>query len=412
MRDADYFWMVIFLVLAYMSVRLSKRYFGTWFSPVSMYVGMNALSMAGYHLKWLAYHDISLATHALLLMSMAAFVVGMQFALGGRFRPESLNEQPKRDLSNLDLFFYTTVSLATVGWLLASFILIKNFGLGRLINNIWMLQTEFQMQYIGYMNMMGILVLPIYTIRRLYDQTRPFDILLVCSALFGLLLAGIKSYLITSIVASMIIWAVLRPSRFRPAYLLGALGAMLSFFIAYSARIDIFVAATGDASQKFAMFQRPYAYFTGSWPALESLVSGIMPPLPYWGYITFQPLWKMLGFLGIFDVLTRYLPSSNTGVTPFNVYSFVGEVYWDWGWSGAAIYSFLLGFISTRLYLRARLCVYWGHVLIYGIIGYGIFMSSFNYIYHFNVMLMLSFVYVFAFVLLRRGALVDGRHRD
>lgn len=412
MKDWDFPWLALFLVVAYGSVRLSKRYFGTWFSPVSMYVGMNALSMAGYHMKWLAYHDISVATHVLLLLSMAAFVVGTQTALGRTHRAESLPVSLERDPANIDRFFYLTVVLASAGWMLASFILVSRLGFGVLIRNIWMLQSEFQMQYIGYLNVLGILVLPIHTIRALMGRTRPLDLLLVASALLGLLLSGIKSYLITSIVSSMIIWAAMRPTRFRPAYLISGLGILLAFFIAYSANIDIFVAnsfAGNELSQKYSMFQRPYLYFTGSWPALESIVKGVQPDLPYMGYITWQPLWKFLSLFGVFDVQPRYLPFSLTGASPFNVYAFAGEVYWDWGWIGVAVYSWALGFFTSALYLRARRCAYWGHLLTYGVLGYGVFMSVFAYFIHFKMMLELAYVYLVGFVLMRSGILVDKR---
>ena len=414
MNALDLPWLALFLLVAYASVQMSRRLFGTWFSPVSMYVGMNAMSMAGYHVKWLAYHDISLATHGVLLISMAAFVLGVRIGLGRNHSAGNLPEAPVYDLSNLDRFFYLTVVIATIGWVLASIILVQQYGLGSLVRNIWMLQTEFQMQYIGYMNVMGILVLPVHMIRWLHGRTRPYDLLLVAATIFGLLLSGIKSYLITSIVAALIIWSAMRPRLFRPAHLLAAFGVMLAFFVAYTAQVDIFVAdsfAGSEMSQKYSMFQRPYLYFTGIWPALESVVTGVMPDLPYWGYITFQPLWKLMSWFGLFDVLPRYLPFSTTGVAPFNVYAFAGEVFWDWGWIGTAVFSLALGFTSTRLYLRARLWAYWGHALIYGIFGFGVFMSTFAYYFHFKMMLMLVYAYVVGFVLLRGGVLVDGRRR-
>lgn len=415
MKYLDIPWLLAFLTVALVSVRLSKRFFGTWFSPVSMYVGMNALSMAGYHVKWLAYHDISLATHGVLLVSMSAFVLGTKNALGRNHRPENLPESPAYDLSNLDRFFYLTAIVSTIGWVLASIILVQQFGLGSLVRNIWMLQTEFQMQYIGYMNVLGILVLPIHMIRYLHGRAKLFDVLLVGATIFGLLLSGIKSYTILSVTGALVIWGTLRPGRFRPAHLMAAFGILLAFFIAYTARIDIFVSesfAGSEMSQKYSMLQRPYLYFTGSWPALESVVTGVMSDLPYWGYITFQPLWKTLSWFGLFDVMPRYLPFATTGVALFNVYSFAGEVFWDWGWYGVAAFSWALGFSSTRLYLRARLYAYWGHALIYGIVGYGVFMSTFAYYYHFKMMLLLLYTYLIGFVLLRGGVFIDRRRRD
>ncbi len=414
MRDADFPWLVVFLTVALVSVRLSRRMFGTWFSPLTMYIGMNALSMAMYHIKWLAYHEVCVATHLILLGSMFAFYVGSHNALGRGFKPESLRAAPKPDFANLDHFFYITVVISTFGWILASMILVSKFGFGVLVRNIWMLQNEFQMQFIGYLNMLGILVLPIHVIRYLHGRTRPLDLLLVGSALFGLLLSGIKGYLVVSTIGAMVVWSVVRPDRFRPAHLMGALGVLLMFFIVYSARIDVFVSnsfAGSEVSQKFSYLQRPYLYFTGSWPAFESVITGIMPDQPRWGFVTLQPLWKLLSGLGIIESVPHVLPFSTTGVSPFNVYAFAGEVFWDWGLTGCLIFSWLLGHISTRLYLRARRCPYWGHTLVYGVVGYGVFMSTFAYFFRFNMMLLLLYTYMFGFVLPRGGIFVDRRWR-
>ncbi len=414
MRDADFPWLILFAAIALVSVRISKRWYGSWFSPVSMYVGMNALSMAGYHLKWLAYHEVGLTTHLILLVSMFMFVLGAQNALGRGFAPERLPESPTRDYDSLERFFYLTVILSTVGWIVASAILLMRFGLGSLINNIWMLQSNFQMQFIGYLNMIGILVMPIYVIRHLSGRARSYDLLFVASSLFGLLLSGIKGYLVASSVCSVVVWSAMRPSRFRPAYLLGVLGVLLAFFIAYTARVDIFVAdqyAAGETSQKFSMFQRPYLYVTASWPAFESIIAGVMPDPPRWGFVTLQPLWKLLGGLGVLEAVPHVLPFSTTGVAPHNVYAFAGEVFWDWGWFGCAGLSWLLGYLSTRLWLRARRCHHWGHVLVYGVVGYGVFMSVFAYFFRFNMMLMLLYTYLAAFVVPRGGVFVDRRRR-
>ena len=87
----------------------------------------------------------------------------------------------------------------------------------------------------------------------------------------------------------------------------------------------------------------------------------------------------------------------------------MGTLYWDWGVVGALFASWLLGYASTLLYLRAKQASYWGHVLMYGLVGYGVFLSPFMYFYRFNMLVKMIFVFVLGFVVLRGGVLVDRR---
>ena len=64
------------------------------------------------------------------------------------------------------------------------------------------------------------------------------------------------------------------------------------------------------------------------------------------------------------------------------------------------------------MYGRALKVRYWGHILVYAVMGYGIFLSFFAYIYTFNVFVILGYVFVVGFVFLRQGVLVEGESYD
>ena len=53
MSALDFFWLLVFAPLIFLSVALSRRLFGHWFTPLSIYVGINSLSMSAYHLRLL-----------------------------------------------------------------------------------------------------------------------------------------------------------------------------------------------------------------------------------------------------------------------------------------------------------------------------------------------------------------------
>jgi oligosaccharide repeat unit polymerase len=415
MGFVDFLWFLLFALLAAWSVRLSRKILGFWFTPLSVFVGINCTSLCAYHLRLLPMNDVSAITHLLVVLSLLMFVWGAHLAASRMPAAAVPLVAGKFDATGLPAFFYTTAVLATVGWLLAMLILVGRYGLTSLFANIWLLQDEFQMQFIGYLNMIGILVLPTYVLRRSSDRFRWLDMLLVGSAIWGLTLAGIKAYLVYSSLAAMMCWSVVSPQRFRPRVLVAGLLALLVFFIVYTSKIDLFVAKIYTGGGFFAdlpALHRPYIYFVGSWPAMDDLVHGKLPPSEQFASVTLFPLWKVLGDgLGLIKPVPFALPFSDIGTTLFNVYSFFGEVYRDWKWPGPPLVSWLLGFVSTRLYLRTRRRGYWGQVLVYSLVGYGVFLSCFVYAFGFNMLVMLMYLYVYGFVILRGGVLID-RRRD
>ena len=416
MTETDLIWILILGLLILAAVSESVRRFGDWFTPLTIFVGVNAGSLALYHFRLLALNPVSFPTHAIVLASFLFFLGGSRLAVGHRALVELRVRRTAPDSAGLDWFFKLTVVLSAIGWISASLILVAKFGLGTLLANIWVLQNQFQMQFIGYLNMLGILVPPLYAIRRATGRQGPLDHLFLASAVLGLLLAGIKSYLVVTSLASLLAWSVSRPGSFRFRHLAATLFLLLAFFVAYTTKVDIFVADAFEGvgnTTRFSVLQRPYLYLVGSWPAMESIVQGVIGDAPRVGFVTLQPLWKVLGEgLGLIESVPTVLPFSHVGAAEFNVYSFVGEVTWDWGWPGALAASWLLGFLSTRLYATARRTASWRHALVYAIIGYGVALSSFMYVYRFNLMVMLAYVYIIGFVVLRGGILIDRRSCD
>jgi oligosaccharide repeat unit polymerase len=408
MTVVDVLWLALFVPLIFFAVSLSRRLCGHWFSPVSIFLGINSLSMVGYHLRLLEMPDASVTVHALLLAGFAVFVLGVLLAVGGGSGAPAV-AVGVRDAKGLSGFFYTTVALATCGWLIQGAMLVMRMGLGSLIRNIWVLQGEFQVQFVGYLNMIGILVLPLFVLRLAVGQVRKVDYLLVLASLFGLLLAGIKGYMIYSVLGGAYVWSVVRPDRFRLVHLAAGMALILGFFIFYAAKVDIFATeqyvGTG-LMKRLPALHMPYLYFVGSWPALDFIVDGTVADLPHLGTFVLQPMWKLLGAVGVAEYAPLQQPFVSIGKFTFNVYALVGEVYWDLKWPGVLGVCLLLGFVTTRLYLRARRQVFWGHVVIYAIAVHGLFISFFSFIYTFNVYVLVLYTYVLGFVVMRGGILV------
>lgn len=414
MGFGDVLWFLLFALVAVAAVLQSKRLFRHWFSPLSLVLGINCVSVCSYHLRLLGMKDVSVHVHVIVLSCLGAYALGCALAAGRRPPPpEAVRERV--DTRGLNAFFLVTAGIATIGWLVAALILVtRRGGIGMLVRNLWLLQDEFQMQGIGYLNMLGILVLPAFVIKRACGCRGRLDWPLMFSALWGLLLAGIKGFVFYSVLTAIVAWSLARPDRFRPRHLLVTGTVLLGFFVAYNAKVDIFVseivtAGNGWFSQ-VPQLHWPYLYFVGAWPAMQNIVDGQVAPPAILGAVTLNVLWKPAGdLLGLIESVPFSLPFSDIGATLFNVYSMFGILYQEWTWPGAVAICGLLGFVATRLYLRARRAGYWAHILVYSLFAYGLFMSCFMYVYRFNEALLMAYLYVAGFVLVRGGVLVDRR---
>lgn len=409
----DFVWILVFAAAGLGAARYSLLRFGHWFTPVSVFIGLNCLSICIYHLRLLKLHDVTFVTHAIVLGALLAFLVGVHNAGEPKGEAAARVGGDAIVAQGLPQFFYITALLASGGWLLAAAILVGRHGLAPLLANPWILQLQFQMQFIGYLNLLGTLVPPAFVLLVRYRGFGWLPLLLTLSALMGLFLAGIKSYVFYSGLTTMFCWAVCWPHRFRVRHLALAMVALVAFFVAYNRVIDVFVNDLMIGNGPFARFtalHRPYLYIAGPWPAMDSLVHGNVEPPTQFASVVLDPLWKILGDgLGLIESVPLALPFTEIGTVLFNVYSFFGEVYRDLGIVGTIGLSWLLGLVSTRLYLRTRRRVHWGHVLVYGIVGHGLALSCFMYTYRFVMAFMLVYVYCVGFVALRGGVLVDRR---
>jgi len=399
MNAADILWLSLFAVTATAILILNRIRFGDHLTPIGIYVGVNSLSIAAYHFRLLDFTDVGARSHLVVLISLLAFT-GAVFL---RLPAADVDRGRDGPLSPPSTSIFRSVAvLANAGWMLSLVLLLNEYGMSHLRANIWIFQKEFQIQYIGYLNLVGILVLPMYVAMRCAGTGRRLDLILSGLAITGLLLAGIKQYVVFSTISAIVVYAVLRPGRFRLRHASVVFAGIVGFFVVYDAVVDIFGTRTFPGSkfpELLTCLERPYLYLTGSWPAMEHIVGGDMQPQPIFGYITLQPLWKILGDgLGLIEPVQKHMPFIDIGAHGFNVYSFTGDVYWDYGEIGVGVVSFVIGWIGAAFYARARMRRNWGHVLLYGVFSYGLALSFFAYYYRFGMLLLLFVVASLAFI--------------
>jgi oligosaccharide repeat unit polymerase len=400
MATGDILWFLAINTLAIVLLTVARRRYGDHMTPLGIFVGINSLSLAAYHLRLLEYYDVSMRTHLIIMLSLLSFSAAVLICLPNQ---KNIDSTKHFAVAPSDKIFYLVAGMSILGWILSLYILVIRYGVSHLLANAWILEKEFQMQFIGYLNLFGILIMPMLVARRLLGVVRRIDVFLVILTLVGLLLAGVKQYIIFTSVSSVVVFSVLRPGRIGIKHMVIVLVAVILFFVCYDAVVDIFGSRLFPGSQfpaSLSFLERPYLYLTGSWPAMDKLVSGEGPPQPVLGYITLQPIWKLLGDgLGIVEPVERFLPFLDIGAHGFNVYSFCGEVFWDYGVVGVVLVSFLLGWFMARLYAAARSGRHWVYPVAYGLMAYGLVLSFFSYYYRFELLLLTGLVLLLGLVL-------------
>ncbi len=94
------------------------------------------------------------------------------------------------------------------------------------------------MQFIGYLNVLSILVFPVFILKKFTAGTKWFDYLLVALAFTGLFFAGIKSFLIYSLVGGLLAFSVVKPKAIKIRHLATVGFVVIGFFVLYDQVID------------------------------------------------------------------------------------------------------------------------------------------------------------------------------
>jgi oligosaccharide repeat unit polymerase len=400
--------MIFFLLglLACLSFYFARLLYNDIFGPVGLFFGMNLASLSLYSLKLIEMTSVSKNAYALIFVSLFCFGVGaLLFSprsvyKGAQVFKGALFQDDKKEGNGLAIFYYGTAILSIGGWI--SLLFLSDYTLGEILLSPDVLQYSFQKQYVGYLNLLGILVLPSFILLSLArGRVRIISMLFLLGALIGLLLAGIKSYFVFSLVISVFAWSAARPGKIGLKYFAIIALFIIVFMAFYDQYIDIFVTKQFEDSKfpaYLSFLERPYLYVVGAWPAMSEIIKNGLEQ-EHWAFLSLHFLWKILGSgLGLIPEVSNSEPFLDIGPTTFNVYSLIGGLYWDFGILGSIVGCFFLGAISTYLYIKARFSHNWVLYLGSGVFNYGLFLSFFLYYYRFNLIFLLLYVLLFGFL--------------
>lgn len=395
-----------YLMLSAAFLRLSHIVYDDMFAPAGLYSSITLFSLGLWHLRFVPLIGLSPEVYLVALLSVISVFVGSFVACP--WCSKNITRSRKITIKGvsgvgLRVFFWLIVTLASLGWM----VLLSQFMASHDASAIWespyVLQNSFQAQYIGYLNLTGVLALPTFVLLRKAKLVRLRHMFVLISPIFGLLLAGIKSYIIFSSVTAFLIYTMISDSKGR-SYQLALLAAGgLVFFVLYDRIVDVFVSLDTPSSGSSAVdaLIRPYVYVTGGWSALF-VVSEEGLSQPHWGYYSLMWLWKILG--DGFGLISPVLESSRyveigveSGITT-NVYTFAGSLYWDFGLIGVVLGGTGWGFIATKFYAIAKSKKSWVWLLLAALLNYGMFLSFMTYYYQFNMLYLIVITIILYYV--------------
>jgi len=248
---------IIFIILgllAYFNFYFSRSAYKDTFAPVGLFLGINLASLALYHLNLIALTSVSANAYVLIFASLFSFLVGaLMFSpklvlQGAELDRRVLFQDAKKESKGLAVFYYITGILSIGGWV--SLLFLSEYSLTQILVAPSVLQASFQKQYIGYLNLLGILVPPSFILLTLArKRVTIISILSLIAATIGLLLAGIKSYLIFSMVVSLFVWSAAKPGKIRLKHLAILSLFVVLFMVLFDHYVDIYVAHQFSSSK-------------------------------------------------------------------------------------------------------------------------------------------------------------------
>ncbi|TEB14254.1 hypothetical protein Psfp_03075 [Pelotomaculum sp. FP] len=377
---------------------------------MSIYTSISSVSLLLCLMNLLSYTDIKTIVLFLLLLSEISLFFGVTFgdaifnSVKGKTKRIQQNEEDShsliiKEVEIVRLSMSIIAIIATVGWTLSLREILRIYSLSYILADTSFIQyMDLQQQYIGYLNVMGILVFPMFVFCAFKDKVRILDIICVCLAMTGLFLAGIKSYLIITLVVGFFVYSQIAPKiKFRYILLLAFAG--IAFFVFYTNIIDKYSVVNFGGSnfpEFLSIFQRPYLYITGGWASFSVAEASTGTMFPYKGYVVLAPIFKLISFLGLTDK-EQFEPLEGVQISSYgagtNVYTMVGEAYIDLGVVGCVFTFLFLGLICGYLYKLS--CRYRKPNMIFvsALLMYVMFISFLNYYLNFKILFLCIVTY-------------------
>ncbi len=408
--------LVLFLfsiALAYAGFRLSRLLYGDYFAPLGLFLGVNLVALSLAQLNLLSMIPLTVQVHALMAVGFVSFVGGslivsaMHDSTRMQLPAIPTASQSREGARAIAAFYYLTSFLGIASWSYYVFVLMPKGW----VTQLWLLQGSggdvIMPFHTGYLMVLGALVPPTFVLLwNARGRVSFISVLVLLLQMLALALMGIKMYLVIGLCAAFVVFNAVRPYTLRFRHMACLASVLIGFMALYDRFIDIFVGGHMPGS-KFpgwlSFLEKPYIYIVGPLHGMTEIMAN-PPDVQSVGQVTMEIIWKILGPQGMglnSERVVEYFPMVNIGSGVINVYTLIGEVFWDCGWIGVIFFCFGLGMLSTAIYVRARAGGTWVLQLLSGIFLFGLLISFFAYYYKSTLLSLLLYTAIMGCVLNR-----------
>lgn len=295
----------------------------------------------------------------------------------GRSRHEQSPESPAPALDVNGMVLIVSVAFCLV----TAFLFVENFGKRVLSSNVFRMILEYkesrndlEARMPGYLNAMfkalcalAHVQLFIFIHNSLLRRLAPKDFFLLVPAIMyaGLSVLGAnRGNVLILILDAFAVWYILhariwtRKGNLRWRFFLKSFAWAAVFLVAFwGFMVAVRQKEVANAWENFLTYI--CSYFSGPLASLNLYVRQGGEPCAWWGQETFVALNNNLNsLLGVGSHSARFLEfRSGFGFSTVNIYTSFRRFYHDFGLFGVVLLSSLQGFLTSKLYYRARLPV-------------------------------------------------------
>jgi oligosaccharide repeat unit polymerase len=377
---------IIFTIWGYLTLLISKRLFYSYFSPFGIFGLLWALLFALYYLKIIPYFDLSLQAKLILYGSYFSFLIGGLTA-GIAFQIKRRNNKPRKTTTfsflskNNQLFFKKAIlivgTLAFVSSIIYLLKVIEFVDWQIVLQKPWLMKYAprsdlFEINKIwGYLSSFNYIVA---IMGGFYCAAFSFRYWPVYLAIAGGLVNSMASlgraFMIEIVIFYLVAYFLTKLWKEKKLKLkitlrktvIGGIILVL-FFSALVSVVNIRRGVNFDArytSEYYTGSTIPdpifqyYRYFSANLPAFDAFITNFdeNEKMGY-GKITFFPITKQFYKLGIIKELPKVKNYENVRTPiPINTFTYLRPIYQDFRFLGTIILPYLIGLISSFLFLN------------------------------------------------------------
>jgi len=386
------------LFIAASFFKFSNKIYGNYFSPLSIQGFIWFFSLGLYSLKIIDYDNLSIKTWAIIIGSFVCFSIGSLF-ITIIFKIKNKNFFSKIDEKKLLRVIYFLFFIGLIGFLVNVNDIFRRYGLSGIIESWRYVRGEFGVNFFELPFSMNILNVPLsFLYINLFKKKRIRVFIIMAFSLLVLPLAFQKTNFIKAIVLTFFVYVLIKEkvSTIKPFII--TICVCLLFFITYwifSYQRDPYTYYVQNLGFKIpnkilAYLSQPYTYLSASFPTFQALTEDNAGLEIYRknypiGFEVFNPIYYMLSKFDNSITSERFLSEVYYIPIGFNVYTYLGNIYKDFGVIGTLIIPFFIGFVSTLIYLKVVKNGQLAYAFPYSIICWCIFITFFsNHFFYLN----------------------------